>query len=90
MSMEAYIISITKQALFLTLILTAPAVMGAMMIGLMVSLVQATTQIQEQTLTFVPKLVAVIVILALVGPWTMVQLVNFANSLLETFPTYIK
>lgn len=87
--MEAYIISITKQALYLTLILTAPPVATAMMVGLMISLVQATTQIQEQTLTFVPKLVAVIVTLALVGPWTMFQLVNFTNSLLESFPSYI-
>lgn len=88
--MEAYIISITKQALYLTLILTAPPVAAAMMIGLAISLLQATTQIQEQTLTFVPKLVAVIVTLALVGPWTMIQLVNFASSLMDSFPTYIK
>jgi len=88
--MEAYIISIAKQSLYLTLILTAPPVMAAMMVGLIVSLFQATTQIQEQTLTFVPKLVAVTLTLALVGPWTMVQLVNFANSLLDSFPTYIK
>ncbi len=88
--MEAYIISITKQALYLTLILTAPPVAAAMMVGLMVSLAQATTQVQEQTLTFVPKLVAVILTLAVVGPWTMFQLVNFANSLLDSFPTYIR
>ena len=88
--MEAYIISITKQALYLTLILTAPPVAAAMMIGLAISLLQATTQIQEQTLTFVPKLVAVIVTLALVGPWTMIQLVNYASSLMDSFPTYIK
>lgn len=88
--MEAYIVSITKQALYLTLVLTAPPVTAAMMIGLVISLFQATTQIQEQTLTFVPKLVAVIVTMALVGPWTMVQLVNFAGSLLDSFPTYIR
>ena len=88
--MEAYLISITKQALYLTLILSAPAVAAAMMIGLVVSLVQATTQVQEQTLTFVPKLVAVIVTLALVGPWTMVQLVSFTHSLLDSFTTYVK
>lgn len=88
--MEAYIISITKQSLYLTLILTAPPVAAAMMVGLVISLLQATTQIQEQTLTFVPKLVAVIVTLAIVGPWTMVQLVNFANSLMDSFPTYVK
>ena len=88
--MEAYIISITKQALFLTLILTAPPVAAAMMTGLVISLIQATTQVQEQTLTFVPKLVAVMVTLALFGPWTMGQLVNFAQSLLDSFPNYVK
>lgn len=88
--MEAMIVNLSKQALFLTLILTAPAVMAALIVGLAVSLVQATTQIQEQTLTFVPKLVAVIMTLALVGPWTMGQLVNFTRSLLDQFPTWVK
>ena len=88
--MEAYLISITKQALYLTLILTAPPVMTAMMLGLTVGIIQATTQVQEQTLSFVPKLIGVILALAIVGPWTMVQLINFANSLLDTFPDYVK
>lgn len=88
--MEAYVISISKQALYLVLILTAPPVAAAMMSGLIVSLLQATTQVQEQTLTFVPKLVATLVTLALVGPWSLVQIVNFAHSLLDSFPTYVK
>ena len=88
--MEAYLISITKQALYLTLILTAPPVMTAMMLGLTVGIIQATTQVQEQTLSFVPKLIGVILAWAIVGPWTMVQLINFANSLLDTFPDYVK
>ncbi len=88
--MEAYIISITKQTLYLTLILTGPPVAAALLVGLTISLIQATTQVQEQTLTFVPKLVAVVVTLVLVGPWTMVQLVNFTHSLMDSFPTYVK
>lgn len=88
--MEAYLISITKQALYLVLILTAPPVATAMMLGLSVGLIQATTQVQEQTLTFVPKLIGVIVALALVGPWTMVQMINFTSSLLDSFPQYVK
>lgn len=87
--MEAYLISITKQALYLTLILTAPPVATAMMLGLAVGLIQATTQVQEQTLTFVPKLVGVMVSLAIVGPWIMVQLLTFAASLLDSFPNYV-
>jgi len=88
--MEAYLISITKQALYLVLILTAPPVATAMMLGLSVGLIQATTQVQEQTLTFVPKLVGVILALTIVGPWTMVQMINFATSLLNSFPQYVR
>jgi flagellar biosynthetic protein FliQ len=88
--MENYLIAISKQSLYLVLILSAPAVVVAMVIGLIISLIQATTQIQEQTLTFVPKLVAVMMMLALTGPWSMVQLMAFTQSILEQFPKYIK
>ena len=88
--MESYAIAVGKQALFLVLILSAPPVLTAMVIGLCVSLIQATTQIQEQTLTFVPKMVAVVVVLALFGPLGMAQLVTFTKTLLETFPDFIR
>jgi len=88
--MDAYIISIAKQALYLTLILTAPPVLASMMVGLTISLVQATTQVQEQTLTFVPKLITVAVTLAVTGPWMLGQLVSFANFLITGFPGYVK
>lgn len=87
--MESYILAIGKQGLFLTLILSAPAVLVALIVGLMISLVQATTQIQEQTLTFVPKLVGVFMVLALTGPWLMSQMIAFTKALLEGFPSYI-
>jgi flagellar biosynthetic protein FliQ len=87
--MESYILAIGKQGLFLTLILSAPAVLVALITGLLISLVQATTQIQEQTLTFVPKLVGVFLILALTGPWLMSQMIAFTKALLEGFPSYI-
>ena len=63
-----YFIGISKQALFLSLIITAPPVLVALIVGLIISILQATTQIQEQTLTFVPKLVAVVV--AIISPIT--------------------
>jgi len=87
--MENYILAIGKQSLFLILILSAPPVMVAMTVGLMVSLVQATTQVQEQTLTFVPKLVSVMVTMALVGPWLMTQVVAYTKALFNGFPSYI-
>jgi flagellar biosynthetic protein FliQ len=88
--MESYLIAISKQSLYLVLILSAPSVGIAMIVGLIISLVQATTQIQEQTLTFVPKLIAVMLILALTGPWTMVQLVIFTQNIFDQFPKYIR
>lgn len=88
--MESYVISITKQSLFLVLILSAVPVMLALVVGLLVSLLQATTQIQEQTLTFVPKLVAVVLGLVFAGPWMMTQLIQFTQGLLEMFPSIVK
>jgi flagellar biosynthetic protein FliQ len=88
--MPEYIIAIAKQGLFLALIITAPPVAVALLVGLTISIVQATTQIQEMTLTFVPKLVGVVLTLAIAGPWMLVQLIAFANTVLGSFPNYIK
>ena len=85
-----YFIALIKQTLFLALILTGPPVLMAMLVGLTISILQATTQVQEQTLTFVPKLVAVITTLAIAGPWMAVQLINFASSIFDSFATYIR
>lgn len=87
--MESYVV-IAKQALYLALVLTGPPVLVAMLVGLVVSIVQATTQIQEQTLTFVPKLVAITVTIALTGPWIMSQLIQFSRQLFEQFPNFVK
>lgn len=88
--MESYALAIGKESLFLVLILTAPPVLSAMVVGLMVSLLQATTQIQEQTLTFVPKMVTVVLVLALFGPIGMAQILAFTKTLWTTFPNFIK
>ena len=87
--MPEYFIAIAKQTLFLALILTAPPVLTALMVGLTISILQATTQVQEQTLTFVPKLVSIITVLAVMGPWMLSQLVAFASSIYGSFPSYI-
>jgi len=87
--MPEYFVAVAKQTMFLALILTGPPVMAALLIGLTVSILQATTQIQEQTLTFVPKLVAVVAVMALAGPWMLAQLIAFSNSIYESFPIYV-
>ena len=84
-----YFVAIAKQTLFLALILTGPPVLTAMLVGLVISILQATTQIQEQTLTFVPKLVAVVATLAIAGPWMLAQLISFAAALYDSFAIYV-
>ncbi len=88
--MNEYFVAVAKQTLFLALILTGPPVMAALLIGLTISILQATTQIQEQTLTFVPKLFGVVATLAIGGPWMLAQLIAFASSLYSSFPTYVQ
>lgn len=82
--------SILQQALYLVVLTSAPAVVMALVVGLIVAVFQATTQIQEQTLTFAPKLVAVFGILALTGPWIGNQLVRFTYHVFDQFPALLR
>lgn len=84
-----YFVAVAKQALFLSLVLTGPPVLVAMLVGLTISILQATTQIQEQTLTFVPKLFAIVATLAIAGPWMLAQLVNYTASIYDSFVLYV-
>ncbi len=88
--MDTFVVSIAKEGLYLVLILSAPPVAAALIVGLAVSIMQATTQIQEQTLTFVPKLVVIIIVIAFLGPLGMVQLMSFTTYILENFANYVK
>jgi flagellar biosynthetic protein FliQ len=78
------VLHIGREALLLVLILSAVPVLSAMAVGLIVSIAQAATQIQEQTLTFVPKVVATFLALAIGGLWMLQQLVEFSVTLFES------
>jgi flagellar biosynthetic protein FliQ len=82
--------TILQQALYLVVLVSAPAVVIALVVGLLVAVFQATTQIQEQTLSFAPKLVSVFGILALTGPWIGMQLVRFTYHVFDQFPALIR
>ena len=84
--MEQLVIGLTKQALLLIMVLSAPAMLTAMTIGLIISLFQAVTQVQEQTLTFVPKIVATFVVIAVTGPWMLATLIRFAQAVFVQIP----
>ena len=77
------IIRILREGLYLVLLLSAGPMLASLLVGLVISIFQATTQIQEQTLTYVPKLVSVFLTSALLGPWMLTQTVRFAQSLFD-------
>jgi flagellar biosynthetic protein FliQ len=78
------IIRVGREALLLVLLISGAPMLVSVLVGFVISLFQATTQIQEQTLTYVPKLIAVFLTLAVVGPWMLTQAVRFAAMILET------
>jgi type III secretion protein S len=85
---SAQVYQLTYQALLLILILSGPPIIISMIVGLFVAILQAATQIQEQTLSFTVKLIAVIVTLILMGGWLGAQIVQFSNSILNNFPKW--
>jgi flagellar biosynthetic protein FliQ len=76
-----------REGLLLVLLLSAPPLLASMAVGLVVGIAQAATQIQDQSLGFVPKLVVVLLVLAAMGPVLGAQLVRFTQSLLLAIPT---
>jgi flagellar biosynthesis protein FliQ len=83
MSTEA-VLRILKEGLLLILTVSAIPMLAGMIVGLVVSVLQATTQIQEQTLSFVPKLLAICLALAIAGPWMLMQTMRFTSSIFES------
>ncbi len=85
---QTQIVQLCYQGLLLILILSAPPVLISMFLGTVVAVFQAATQIQEQTLSFVVKLVSVTLALMLMGPWLGSQIMNFAFNIFTNFPSW--
>lgn len=83
------VIDLGRQALELTLLVSAPLFIAALATGLVVSIFQAATQINEQTLSFVPKLIATFITLVLAGPWMITMMTDFIRRLFENIPAMI-
>ncbi|MCS6811608.1 MAG: flagellar biosynthesis protein FliQ [Tepidimonas sp.] len=82
------VLTLAQQAMFTLLAVSAPVLAAVLVVGLLVSLFQALTQINEATLSFVPKLVAAVAVLVLVGPWMLTTLVEFIRRVLLAVPSY--
>lgn len=86
---ENQIIEITVQTLYLIIKVSAPMLLVSLIIGLIISLLQTITSIQEQTLTFVPKLIGVFIVVMIFGLWIMRNISEFLTGLAGSFGTYI-
>jgi flagellar biosynthetic protein FliQ len=83
------VMEIGRQALEVTLVLAAPALLSALIVGLIISVFQAATQLNEATLQFVPKLVVMFLVLILVGPWMLQYMMDYIQRLFESIPQLI-
>ncbi|MDY0013312.1 MAG: flagellar biosynthesis protein FliQ [Rhodocyclaceae bacterium] len=83
------VVDLGRQALEVTLLVAAPLFLAALVTGLIISIFQAATQINEMTLSFVPKLVAIFITLVLAGPWMITILTDFMRRLYESIPAMI-
>lgn len=84
------VMSLGTQALKTTAMVSTPLLASALVVGLMVSIFQAITQINESTLTFIPKMIIVAVVLLLAGPWMMDILENYTINLFESIPDLVR
>ncbi|WP_421384611.1 flagellar biosynthesis protein FliQ [Bacillus salacetis] len=83
------VIALAERGVYTTLVICGPLLLLALVVGLVVSIFQATTQIQEQTLAFIPKIVAVLVGVVFFGPWMLTKLVTFASEIFSNLNRFV-
>ncbi|KAA1012408.1 flagellar biosynthesis protein FliQ [Paraburkholderia panacisoli] len=83
------VMTLAHQAMYVGLVLAAPLLLVALVIGLVVSLFQAATQINESTLSFIPKLLAIAVTLVIAGPWMLTTMLDYLRHTLTSIPTLV-
>jgi flagellar biosynthesis protein FliQ len=79
-----------QQALYIAMLLGAPMLLTALAVGLIIGMVQAATQINEMTLSFIPKVIAMSLVLIVAGPWMLRTLVQFTRQLIENLPAMVR
>lgn len=85
-----HVVQLLRTSVLQILILSAPVLLIGMLVGLIVSILQATTSIQEQTLTFVPKIIAIMLALLFFGPWMFSVLVVFTENIMAQIPGLVR
>ncbi|PKO03625.1 MAG: EscS/YscS/HrcS family type III secretion system export apparatus protein [Chloroflexi bacterium HGW-Chloroflexi-5] len=87
---EAYLITLSQNAITLMLVIAGPILLISLLIGTIISLIQAATQVNEVTMTFIPKLVGIGLILLLLGSWMMQQLLVFTAGIFNSLPNFVR
>ncbi|HRH81171.1 MAG TPA: flagellar biosynthesis protein FliQ [Thiobacillaceae bacterium] len=82
-------VALIRQALEVAMLVAGPVLLASLVTGLLVSIFQAATQINEMTLTFIPKLVVMFLVVVITGPWTLQLMVDFVTRLFQSIPTLI-
>ena len=83
----ALVLELARQALWITMLVSAPLLLAALVVGVLVGVVQAATSINEMTLSFIPKIVAIGFTLAVAGSWQVVTMTDFTRALFRRIPT---
>jgi flagellar biosynthetic protein FliQ len=83
-------IDIGRQALWITLIVSGPMLIAGLAVGLLIGVFQAVTQIHEMTLTFIPKILAMVVVFLALLPWMLIKILDYSVGLLNTIPQLLR
>jgi flagellar biosynthetic protein FliQ len=86
---QDFVMEITNQAMKVAMMLSAPMLIGALVVGILVSIFQAVTQINEQTLSFIPKILVIVVALVIFSPWMLEVLTSYTHDLIVRIPSIV-
>ncbi|MDF1875708.1 flagellar biosynthesis protein FliQ [Sulfurimonas sp. SAG-AH-194-I05] len=88
--MEAKLIALGVETFKIALLLALPGLLTGMFLGLAVSIFQATTQINEMTLSFIPKIIGVVIVIVLTMPWMLNSMIDFSTNVFNLIPTFVE
>jgi flagellar biosynthetic protein FliQ len=87
---EDIVLSLGRDAIWTTVLLAAPLLISALVVGLVVSIIQAITQINEATLTFIPKMLTIVVVMLVLAPWMTQMITSYTTELFTSLPNYVR
>ena len=87
---EDVVLSLGRDAIWTTVLIASPLLLSALVVGLIVSIFQAVTQINEATLTFIPKMLAIVVVMIVLAPWMTQMITSYTTELFTSLPNYVR